>query len=364
MEEEVRWLGMNTMFCETLHLQDIDGSYDSSNVVDSPRVQYYDTAKLQHVPKSISEVRWIEIGPSLATFFQQGYDGFIRSRLKSVWGIDLNDQAPNQRLARIGSEQGPNVNSPCTIDMTSASDRISYGVVAMVLPPAWVRSLSSLRARKVLYGDETELPLEKFSSMGNAYTFSLQTLIFSAVIRANLRARGWEGSRWRVYGDDIVVPYRLYDDVVRDLETLGFLVNGNKSFKEGFFRESCGVDYLLGTNVRAFYLKKPIMNVADLFKVINLVQAFAASSPITARAYEELYCLLLSWVPPKLFLVGNMQDGEDTCVRSPMMAGRRKILRWHGRERKFTDKVSYLRVLFDGYRRYEPLERPESYCQG
>jgi hypothetical protein len=201
-----------------------------------------------------------------------------------------------------------------------------------------------------------EFSLEKFSSMGNAYTFSLQTLIFSAVVRAVLRVRGWEGSRWRVYGDDIIVPYRIYEDVVASLQLLGFKVNEAKSYSGDAFRESCGADYLNGTNVRPFYIKEPIEGVADLFKVLNLVQEFAARSPIPVRCYEGLYRLLLSWVPSKYYFVGNVTCGLDTCIRSPSIVGRRSVLRWHVRDRAVSPKKGYFAALYNGYRKFDPLE--------
>lgn len=355
MEEEVGWLTRHTMLSEPLLLSNLEGGFGDENVV-SPKVEYFEEARLETVPKSVSEMRWIEIGPSLATFFQQGFDGFIRRRLKDKWGLDLRDQAPNQRLARLGSLSGIKPNSPCTIDLSSASDRIAFGLVASVLPVAWVRALLPFRARYVRGIDGESISLEKFSSMGNAYTFSLQTLIFSAVVRAILRTRGWEGSRWRVYGDDIIVPYRIYNETVAWLEQLGFQVNKEKSFNNDSFRESCGADFLNGTNVRPLYLKKPIVYVTDLYKVLNLVQAQSQRSPIPARTYEDLYRLLLSWVPPKFFLVGNMQCDVDSCVRSPTIIGRRTIIRWQIPDVKVSPRMGYFSALYNGYKRFEPID--------
>lgn len=348
MELEVDWLVSYTgLFAEVLlPSTDFHASFEelSSN---EPRVEYFDYAKIDFVPKSISEMRTIEIGPSLATLFQQAYDGDIRRRLKTGWGLDLARQSPNQQLAFNGSIAGDKPNSPCTIDLSSASDRISYGLVALLLPPAWVRTLSTYRAKKILH-DGNFIKLEKFASMGNALTFSLQTLIFSAVVRSVLRERGWEGSRWRVYGDDIIVPRRAYDEVVARLELFGFKVNSQKSFSDGYFRESCGADFLRGTNVRPLYIKKPLTSVAELFKVLNLIQLTAARAPIPASCYRPLYRLVFSLVPRKFRLYGDTRHALDSCVWSPSVDGDAILHRRTG-SKECPSKLAYFASLFTGY---------------
>jgi len=349
MDSEVQWLVENTgLFAEVLLTDDpsTDSSFQSMAGCE-PSVEYFDYARLDFVPKSTVEKRTIEIGPSLATLFQQAYDGFIRTRLKDEWNLDLRAQAPNQSLAYLGSVLGDSPNSPCTIDLSSASDRISYGLVAMLLPPSWVRTLSTYRAKKVQYGGDF-ITLEKFASMGNALTFSLQTLIFSAVVRSVLRERGWEGSKWRVYGDDIIVPRRVYGHVVARLQLFGFKINESKSFSQGHFRESCGVDYFRGTNVRPMYVKKPLTTVAELYKVLNLIQLTAMRAPISARLYKPLYRMVLGLIPRQLWLLGETRCALDSCIWSPSVVGGRILTRRIG-SRACSEKLAYLTSLFIGY---------------
>jgi hypothetical protein len=59
-----------------------------------------------------------------------------------------------------------------------------------------------------------------------------------------------------VYGDDIIVPAASYELLTRVLKQLGFEVNLDKSFATGPFRESCGADYFLGSQVRPLFMKK------------------------------------------------------------------------------------------------------------
>jgi hypothetical protein len=53
----------------------------------------------------------------------------------------------------------------------------------------------------------------------------------------------------RVFGDDIIVPLDCSDTTQEALGDLGFKVNTAKTFSEGNFRESCGVDAYDGYDV-------------------------------------------------------------------------------------------------------------------
>jgi hypothetical protein len=276
----------------------------------------FDHARLEFVPKNVREHRTIEIMPTLATFVGQGYDHYIRSRLKSIWGIDLRDQMPNQHLAFLGSLQDGD-DSPVTLDLSAASDRISIGLIRLVLPIEWSRVLWPLRARDVQLKDGTFHTLEKFSSMGNSLTFSLQTAIYSAIVLRAYRAAGLKWKQWRVYGDDIIVVKNAATAVIRDLELLGFKLNLDKSFIKGPFRESCGADYLHGTNVRPFYIKKPIRTVGDVYKYVNTLQMVIARAPIPAHSYGGLFNYLLSLVPKPFRLVGPSTLPMSSCFWTP-----------------------------------------------
>lgn len=281
------------------------------------QVLWIDHEKYATVPKSISQRRSIGVGGSLATWIQQAYDGFVRGRLKLI-GVDLRDQRPNQRLARLGSlNEGDN---PCTIDLTEASNRISFGLIPMLFNVTWARLLVANRAKFTLVGKDRILN-EKFSAMGNALTFSLQSVIFSAVVRSILKERRQEGMRWRVYGDDIIVPKLIYNQVVEWLVLLGFEPNRAKSFSEGNFRESCGADYLSGINVRPLYVKEPIRTVADLYKYINLCLLQAANAPIPAHQYRSTIKVLLDAVPKHLRAFGEPTNVLDSYIWDSAISG-------------------------------------------
>lgn len=201
------------------------------------------------VPKNAKTHRAIAVEPSLNAFVQKGVGSLLRDLLKK-WGVNLHDQGKNAELARKGSIDG----SLATIDLSMASDTIAYQAVKYLLPDEWSIFLEYLRTPGYLDldGSKQVHPYHKWSSMGNGYTFELETLIFSAVVKSIVN----KGDEWAVYGDDIVVPSYALEDLASLLDHLGFLMNTEKSFASGPFRESCGKDYFLGHEVRGFYLKE------------------------------------------------------------------------------------------------------------
>ena len=100
--------------------------------------------------------------------------------------------------------------------------------------------------------------LEQFSSMGNGFTFPLETLLFYSLARAVLKYMHASAEEWdmlSVYGDDITLPSRCFSLLTEVFTECGFLVNSRKSFSDGPFRESCGADYLRSIDIRPFYVR-------------------------------------------------------------------------------------------------------------
>lgn len=170
----------------------------------------------------------------------------VRRQLRET---DFAGEPLHKDLARISSFDDNYV----TIDLSAASDSVCEVLVQILFPEDWYHLLDCTRSRY------TQLPTgewhknHKFSSMGNGYTFELETLIFSSLAYA-CGAR--PGVDCFVYGDDIIVPKTAARDLIALLRFAGFTPNPKKTFIEGPFRESCGGDYLLGNDVRAYYLKE------------------------------------------------------------------------------------------------------------
>lgn len=208
--------------------------------------------ELTTVPKTAEIDRCIIIEPLLNTFLQLGVGTHMKRRLLLA-GCDLYDQSHNQNLARQGSIH----NDVVTLDLSSASDLISYAVVLELLPIQWVEFLDALRTPIVSCKEfgKNFLFLEKFSSMGNGFTFELESLIFYAAAWAVYEEARIPFHNASIYGDDIIVDRRVSGRLVQLLENLGFSVNAKKSHFDGPFRESCGGDYLNGIDVRPFFVK-------------------------------------------------------------------------------------------------------------
>lgn len=206
-------------------------------------------SKLTTVPKDARADRCICIEPDLNIYVQLGVGALLRHKLK-LFGLDLiNGQDLNRELA-----QAAHVMDLATVDLSSASDTISRKLVELLLPPRWVDLLAFCRVPTTECGGET-IELEKWSSMGNGYTFELETVIFYAMARAVTRLKGLETTCVSAYGDDIICPADALPELMRALTFFGFRANREKTFGKGRFHESCGADFFDGVNVRPFFLR-------------------------------------------------------------------------------------------------------------
>lgn len=276
------------------------------------------------VPKSSVIDRVAAKEPDLNVFMQKCFGNQIRWALRRV-GIDLNDQSVNAELARKGSLTG----ELATLDLSSASDSVSCQLVRRLLPSSWYMYLDLVRSPVTLIDGKEHLN-EMFSSMGNGFTFELESLIFWALARSVAYLSGSRG-RISVYGDDIIVPTVMVEDLVRVLSFAGFSVNEQKSFASGPFRESCGAHWYNGTCVKPFYLRRPITRQSDLILFLNALTRWGAELrgsirvrrgprhyvwelPSRIRAFFEKYA---AYIPQKLW------GGQDFTSRSSLVTGHR-----------------------------------------
>lgn len=230
--------------------------------------------RLSFVPKTAVIDRAICVEPRWNIYLQLGIGDFISQRLKRH-GLDLNDQTRNQELARLAHVFGL-----ATIDLSSASDTVSTGLVQYLLPDEWVDLIFKTRSPYASYRGK-DYKLEKVSSMGNGYTFPLESLIFYALSEA---ACDFVGAPRCVgtFGDDLIVPQEVTSTLIELLSYAGFSVNTEKSFTSGEFFESCGKDYFQGVNVRPFFLKERVSSVLDYMVLANQITEFCIRLPQAA----------------------------------------------------------------------------------
>lgn len=227
-------------------------------------------SKVTTVRKTALIDRVIAIEPCMNMFMQKGLGSVIRRRLKKV-GIDLNSQTWNQTLARIGSALG----SLATIDLQSASDSIALMLVRALLPPEWFELIERLRCEVCILPDGTKHRLEKVSSMGNGFTFELESLIFWALSAAVLDLLGTSDKRLGIYGDDIVIHNSAAPLLIKVLARCGFVTNTDKTFVSGPFRESCGKHYFYGVDVTPFYVKGQTDETHNLYWLANSLREWS-----------------------------------------------------------------------------------------
>lgn len=259
---------------------------------------------LAFVPKNAKTDRTTLWEPLLNTYVQKGIGKFIKDKfLENMNGrkkapINLRDASINRSRARQGSISG----ETATIDLKSASDLISSAVVLDLFPLPWVEFLSKWRTEIVFIPKiQKKLVLNKFSTMGNGFTFELQSIIFYSLaygvaIRNNVKPD------ITVFGDDIICPSSIYEDVCELLTTLGMEVNVKKSYATGPFRESCGGDYYEGTNIRPFYIRDR-MEYSTLFQMINYWK-FSDIVPLWLRH------VLINLIPEHVILFGPCGFGD------------------------------------------------------
>lgn len=246
-------------------------------------VQVVKGGKIVFVPKNAETDRTIIVPVSLNSYVQRGPGKMIRRRLKRA-GVDLDSQSLNQRKAYLGSV----TNDYATLDAKAASDCVAMLPVTFLLSEQWVTPLLYGREEYGLLPDgKTWIKFQKFSAMGNSYTFELESLIFYALCSAGVEVSRRSGSGLNpftgleypsdvtVYGDDMIVPSDCVPVIERILSFAGFTLNPRKTYVSGNFRESCGSDYFRGTSVRPIFLKERINSETSIYKLANNIRRLA-----------------------------------------------------------------------------------------
>jgi len=295
--------------------------------VESRRQEFRETAivrgsRLSFVPKTSKISRTICTEPVLNMLFQKGIGALLERRLRQICGIDLSTQPDKNRiLARLGSKD----DRFGTIDLSSASDSMSIALVKEFFPRDVFNILMKTRSPFTTLPGGSELELHMVSSMGNAFTFPLQTTFFSAIVHGVYRAldipiycpgRHSLGN-FAVFGDDIIVVKEAYDLVARMLSICGFSVNMDKSFNTGLFRESCGHDCYDGHNVRGVYIKS-LKTPGDRYSAINRLNRWSAKWGISL-------CSVVSYIMKGTrFLRIPIDEMDDAGIKVPLRSIERK----------------------------------------
>jgi len=218
-------------------------------------------SRLIKVPKTMKSPRLIAAESTAHQWCQQLVWRFLQDQCRKSFGtafIDFKDQSKSSDMVLAASKD----RSLATVDLSDASDRLSCWTVERMYRsnPSILTALHAARTRYIRdeiseYG--SFLKLRKFASQGTATTFPVMSIVMlcialasslgeKSVTKANIRKLR---DQVRVFGDDIILPTHGYEQLRRTMELLQLKVNTAKSYVNGQFRESCGVDGYLGYDV-------------------------------------------------------------------------------------------------------------------
>lgn len=284
------------------------------------RASFVRASRLSFVPKTAKTDRAICVEPRWNVFLQLGIGSLIERRLLRV-GVNIHSQERNRDAARRAYTDGL-----ATIDLSSASDCLSTNLIVDLLGDcddgAWLDLLLNSRCVYTSYKN-AEIRLEKISSMGNGYTFPLETLVFHCLASASMEIAG-DGLRQSddlcVYGDDIIVPRESAPLLLEVLECVGFLPNREKTYVTGNFYESCGKDFYRGTECRPIFVKKTVRTVVDAFTLCNQIAAYAVADCIghgfASRQIWHFRECVIRRIPKRLRLFGPPEAGNGVIHAS------------------------------------------------
>jgi len=232
--------------------------------------------------------------------------------------VDLDDQSVNQSLAQYGSV----FDTLATIDFSAASDTIASQLIIELLPTKWVDVLCRLRSGfGYVEGDFIEY--EKFSSMGNGFTFELESLIFFAATHGAVEDDHPEKAKCTVYGDDVIIPADRVQQFASLCSFLGFKVNDQKSFSFTPYRESCGKHYWDGVDITPIYNRRYLRG-SEIMRFHNRVVELSRRSigdGFRDKRFRPLLALLSNASPIKERVpvgygdIGLVSDFDAVCPR-------------------------------------------------
>jgi hypothetical protein len=160
--------------------------------------------------------------------------------------------------------------------------------------------------------------LRKFSTMGSALTFPIQSIVFAILTVWALRLHdgthntlsGVEESfrEVTVFGDDIIAPTRALSAIKLVFHELGLKINASKTFGGSFFRESCGCDAFKGYDVTPAYALQPYDASPSAMEAI-----VETSNNFFSKGYWRAAHAIALTIPPeerKLLSVVGESDGS------------------------------------------------------
>lgn len=333
-------------------------------------VQDEDPVRVVLVPKTLKAPRVIAIEPVCMQYAQQAVLGFLYRSIESYWltrgHVNFRNQTINQDLALDSSSTG----RLATIDLSDASDRVLRSLALKMFDgnPDLRDAVEACRSTFAELPDGRKIgPLSKFASMGSALCFPVESMYFYTIcVAARLEINNLPVSPGNVYnvsrdiyvyGDDILVPTDEADAVCSYLQEYNCRVNSRKSFWNGKFRESCGMDAYNGYEVTPTYIRT--MPPASRQQARELISWVATAHQLFDKGYWRaaslMYCTCEKFLGP-LPLVNRDSSalGRISFLGGPLKSPEWSNLGWNSSTqalfvRAFVPSPVYCCDEVDGY---------------
>jgi len=293
--------------------------------------EFAPTSRLKFVPKTFSKARGICIEQLETQYLQQGVKNALYRRIErhplTKNRVNFTRQDINGELARWSSSN----RSLATIDMSSASDRISRKLVAYLFGDnqELLTALLALSTETIELPDTinfiVDFPAAKYAPMGSALCFPVMALVHYALIHAIMECSSPPHAKARfvyVYGDDIIIPVEYVQAVYDWLPRFGMKLNESKSFSRSYFRESCGTHAYLGKVITPSRFKSVIKTTSPMSELISALKIEAelfkkgfkrAAKTIRVAIYKVKHfrAHLFPVVTPKSQILGWIREKCD-----------------------------------------------------
>lgn len=242
-------------------------------------------SRVSTVPKNNKEDRVITCESLWNMIAQLSFAGSLRDHLHRKLGFVLTHTQGTHR-ALIGAGYA-------TIDLSKASDSNWMCVLRTIWPQRIFKYLEKMRCGILETPDGALVPLKMFAPMGTGCTFEVMTI----TLLAHVRVLDKGGS---VFGDDIIIKSKYAPFLYDALQAHGWVINEQKSFIEGPFRESCGsfIDLRTKEYLVSYDFHRPT-TIPECFllshKVLQIGHALPAGS--LRDLFVRWYASLLFWAP-------------------------------------------------------------------
>lgn len=267
---------------------------------DTPVSNDIRTAEVVFVAKNLSSMRTICMEPTSLMYYQQGVwcqiDRYMSRHKKLSHHIRLHDQTYNKRLSQEGSRD----QSFATIDLSAASDSVTWPLMKhLFFGTDYYKAALLTRSTSALLPDGNKITLHKFAPMGSTLCFPTQCLIFAAMCELVIKHHGDRPQNaYSVYGDDIVIREEYAEDLGILLAECGFLLNTEKSYLTGRFKESCGGEFFDGIEVTPLKIPRNFVGTQLTHRTPGLYEGLIAFINL---------CNQFGFVSTRTFLIRKFQ---------------------------------------------------------